>query len=411
MMKYFLVLYIFVFISCSSTQTTSIPTTVFENDVAYEENLLTLIALDLQIRQQSLGAIRTYSALNKKYPNINYVNLANLSVKDKKSAVLFFNLFSKSLKVRPLLELETFMKIGEFKKANTLALDIVKTNKSFKVHNNVYLSFLFLKQYKKALPYAKIMYIEKDTLANLGKILYVLDILKQQKLAKQYLEKALDKEDCKVAKRCVFISKSYARYKDYDKVLDVYIKIFKYNKTNEFTKKIVSMMLINKHYKRANSFLKNNKKLLTKEELYKYYYYANNYTKAIETVKEAYTKDKRKKHLGYLALFIYDVNEDREKEILEYFEEALPFIKNNSMLLNAYGYFLIDKNIDVKEGLNLVKEALKLKKLPVYLDSLAWGYYKIQENKKAWIIINEIYGVLKNSKEFMNHYGLIKAKH
>ena len=53
--------------------------------------------------------------------------------------------------------------------------------------------------------------------------------------------------------------------------------------------------------------------------------------------------------------------------------------------------------MDIKKGIKLVKEALlKEPNSPFYLDSLAWGYYKIGKCKEAKKIMNKF---VKNSKE------------
>ena len=53
--------------------------------------------------------------------------------------------------------------------------------------------------------------------------------------------------------------------------------------------------------------------------------------------------------------------------------------------------------MDIKKGIKLVKEALlKEPNSPFYLDSLAWGYYKIGKCKEAKKIMKKL---VKNSKE------------
>jgi len=63
----------------------------------------------------------------------------------------------------------------------------------------------------------------------------------------------------------------------------------------------------------------------------------------------------------------------------------------NPIYLNYLGYILIDYDIDPKKGIELVKQALNYKPHEwAYLDSLAWGYYKLHNCKKAYEIIKKI---------------------
>lgn len=54
------------------------------------------------------------------------------------------------------------------------------------------------------------------------------------------------------------------------------------------------------------------------------------------------------------------------------------------VFLNFLGYLMIDYELDVKEGVRLVKKALEIApQNGAYLDSLAWGYYKLKDCENA----------------------------
>ena len=72
------------------------------------------------------------------------------------------------------------------------------------------------------------------------------------------------------------------------------------------------------------------------------------------------------------------------KEAADTLGKALEKNPEDPSVLNYLGYLLIDHDIDVKRGISLVKKALEKKPdNGYYLDSLAWGYYKLGELKKA----------------------------
>lgn len=74
---------------------------------------------------------------------------------------------------------------------------------------------------------------------------------------------------------------------------------------------------------------------------------------------------------------------------------------SDDLYLNYYGYLLINYDLDLKKGMKLVELALKKEPQNLYyLDSLAWGYYKQGDCKKAWEILKQTL----EDKEFANSY-------
>jgi hypothetical protein len=72
---------------------------------------------------------------------------------------------------------------------------------------------------------------------------------------------------------------------------------------------------------------------------------------------------------------------------------------------------MIDNEIRIKKGISYIKKALKIEPKSIfYIDSLAWGYYKLKQCKKAYFTLNKI---LINNKydsnsEIFIHLNLIK---
>ena len=77
-------------------------------------------------------------------------------------------------------------------------------------------------------------------------------------------------------------------------------------------------------------------------------------------------------------------------KIAKRFEELLAE-DSRALYLNYYGYILIDHDVDVKKGMKYVQKALELQpETSYYLDSMAWGHYKLGECKKALKIIQKV---------------------
>ncbi|EGQ0880217.1 ATP-dependent nuclease subunit B, partial [Campylobacter jejuni] len=131
-----------------------------------------------------------------------------------------------------------------------------------------------------------------------------------------------------------------------------------------------------------------------------------------------YHKTKNKEYLLRAAVFEFEAANEAKKitpkvidSVKEKFEQAIDK-DSNALYLNYYGYLLIDYDLDVKKGIELVK--LALEKDPqnlYYLDSLAWGYYKLGDCKQAWEILKQTLDdkEFANSDESKAHIKAIKA--
>ena len=109
------------------------------------------------------------------------------------------------------------------------------------------------------------------------------------------------------------------------------------------------------------------------------------YKNARITAKKALKITGKKHYLGVLAIIDFeDTNSDEGKrqiapKVTRNLATALSD-EPNHIFYNYLGYLLIDYDIDVKNGVEYVKKALEyLPDNPAYLDSLAWGYYKLQQ--------------------------------
>ena len=77
--------------------------------------------------------------------------------------------------------------------------------------------------------------------------------------------------------------------------------------------------------------------------------------------------------------------------------------------MNYLGYILIDHGIDLNNGIKYVDMALKLEPTSIYyLDSKAWGYYKLGKCEKAKKIIDKVIKLdNSNNTEVKSHFNSI----
>jgi tetratricopeptide (TPR) repeat protein len=72
----------------------------------------------------------------------------------------------------------------------------------------------------------------------------------------------------------------------------------------------------------------------------------------------------------------------------EHYRQALSVEPNNSVMTNNLSYFLIDKDRNINEGMELVESALKLQPDNfTYLDTKGWGLYKQGKYQEALAIL------------------------
>ena len=83
---------------------------------------------------------------------------------------------------------------------------------------------------------------------------------------------------------------------------------------------------------------------------------------------------------------------------------------NNHIYQNFLAYLLIDFDLDVNRGLVLVKKALEQDPENIaYLDTLAWGEYKLRNCKTAYELMKKIVDeVGLEDEEIRVHWEKIK---
>jgi Tfp pilus assembly protein PilF len=89
----------------------------------------------------------------------------------------------------------------------------------------------------------------------------------------------------------------------------------------------------------------------------------------------------------------------------EYYRRALSLEPENPVRLNDLAYFLIDKELDINEGLKLVDKALELKPdYYNYLHTKGWGLYRQGKYQEAL-------GILQKSWDLRRKKAIYDLKH
>ena len=266
------------------------------------------------------------------------------------------------------------------------------------------MSFIYLreKNYKKAAEYLKSLYALNHNKKTLLQLVDVLIKNKQFNEAMAYLRTHLDMYGCEYDV-CLRMAIIYKQTYDYENLASIYEKMGQFD--NKYVMFALRIYLDNGEYKKALKLI--DKYHLGDEYRLIVYESEKNYKKAAFYAKKLYEETAKLPYLLKYCTYLYQANPTKEsvKEIVPKLKYLLKFY-NSAYLYNFLGYILIDKDINVKEGLKYVQKALELKpESEEYIDSLAWGYYKLGKCKEAWEIIKYI---KLNDKEINMHKEKIK---
>lgn len=204
----------------------------------------------------------------------------------------------------------------------------------------------------------------------------------------------------------------YSNENDLDALLSTYLRVYKLNENVEIAKKIIQIYGYKRDYKSMREFLQENK--IDKELLLQLYIQEKDYKKATSIAKELYEETKNVMFLAQSAIFEYESSEDKNnKKMLDSVVSKLKEVvktDKDAMSLNYLGYLLIDHDIDIKQGMKYIEEVLKIDpNSAYYLDSLAWGYYKLKNCKEALKIMKRVQKLEGgDNEEVLKHIEMIE---
>lgn len=374
----------------------------------YKVDLNILMALDSQRQYDHKSALKyfkkLYAQTNKKRYLLNsikycfllkdYMQMEELSkeglekFKDKNDQSIFMVQYILSLTSRE-----------KFNEALFAANDLINNEQSSKNYEIMAGIYYAKKDYKNALKYYESAYAidqNENTLLRLVNILYTY--LNNKEAALAYLETFLQTHGCtrQICDKLMLIYQEQGNINGMLSILNRLFDKYKDQKGMDDTISVIQNLIVSLLEKRSinEAILYLEKYELNDEKLLNLYYQAGYLKKAISLTKKLYNKTKDPELLGKIAMYRFEDAKDK-KEVLQSvianFEKALSSGINNASFQNYYGYILIDYNIDIKKGIELVKQALVTSPNNIaYQDSLAWGYYKLGKCKEAKELMSKI---------------------
>ena len=396
MYKIFLLLLISIFlVSCATSSIAPKPNEkVFEAEDAY-----ILFALHAEEIHDYESAAKLYDELYKKAHKKEYLYKFlknNILLKKNDIVIKKVDEISKKEQFDPILvRLKIVALLGELKldEAKNIGIELSKMTKSPDDYILVSEIYVALKEYDLALKYLEGAYVKEYNEKILDRMAIVLYVnLDRKKDAIAELETYTRMMGCSEL-ICNRLIGFYSNENNIDGLLSTYLRLYELNKKDEIARKIIQIYTYTKEYVKLMDFLE--KSGADDRTLLQIYTSSKNYKKAYLLADKLYKKTAEVKYLGQSAIYEYESKGgDVDKKTLNCVVNKLREVikKDNSPLyFNYLGYILIDHDLDVQEGIRYVKKVIKLQPNSIYyLDSLAWGYYKLHKCKKAKEIMDRI---------------------
>ncbi len=288
-------------------------------------------------------------------------------------------------------------------------LDITKAPQDYRRVASLYLAQNHFKSALKYLESAYELSQDESTLNDLTTIMYLKLGLKQKAIA--YLEGHSRKHGCST----LICEKLAAFYSDMDDIkgqISVYKRLYTATHKAKYAQAIIKAYAYNRNNYGLIKFLEESH--YDDALLLSLYMAQKKYDKSIGLSNQLYLQTNDPHFQAQYAISLYEGSKKPDKKLLQTvitnLKQALKHAKPNANYLNYLGYLMIDHDIDVKEGLRYISKALELDaNSGFFLDSLAWGYYKIHECKKALQSIEKARSALgKRVPEVEAHYKMIK---
>jgi len=337
------------------------------------------------------AAVNTYKFLYDKTKKPVYFEkmIENLFYQKKYNDVLRLsnehleNYFDKKIFMYKILSLLELKKINAAK--NEL---LTKLNKKDEFFYRM-MAYIYLKEknYKKATDYLKSLYALNHNKQTLLQLVDMLIKIKKYNEAFAYLRTHLDMYGCEYDV-CLRLAIIYKQTYDYGNLATIYEKMGKFDQ--KYLMFAFRIYLDNNEFDKALKLIEKNHL----GDVYKLIVYETkkDFKKAAFYAYKLYEKTAKLLYLLKYCTYSYEADKSKQtvKNIVPKLKYLLKFYPS-AYLYNFLGYVLIDKDINVKEGLKYVQKAVEVKPdNEEYIDSLAWGYYKLGKCKEAWEIIKHI---------------------
>jgi tetratricopeptide (TPR) repeat protein len=416
---------IFLIVAFSSGCSTKSPSLLQSNDRVLDSNLtahfpeedrLAIFALDAQNHGQFKAASTYYSKLYDITGKVTYATEAVKNAVVSKDYDTIKTILDKAeANNHHDTTLDSYLVAyyidkKRFKEARTLTDKLIKENRTAKNLELSGLAYEGIGEREKALAFYEEAYQkEKSTYALLKMTDLIYLKMKQKQKAIRLLETDVTINGCSET-ICSRLIQFYTHTHDSDGIANILKKLYKKTGNRAFAEKLIQLYASKKSYNEAISFLKETKfdDLL----LLDIYTSKKDYKSALKLANKLYEKSGNHILLARSAILEYEsANNKNSKKLLQSiskkFDKVVDILKD-PLYYNYYGYLLINHELDIDRGMELVKKALKIEPNSLfYIDSLAWGMYKKGNCQDAYKLLEPL-SKKSDEKEILDHIKIIK---
>ncbi|HZF70377.1 hypothetical protein [Sulfuricurvum sp.] len=139
------------------------------------------------------------------------------------------------------------------------------------------------------------------------------------------------------------------------------------------------------------------------------------FDKASPLAQKLYEHDGNPLYLAQSSVYMYEAAQNKDDKVMvdsvvDGLKKAMKDL-DDPLYLNYLGYLMIDHDLNITEGMGYVKRALdKQPDSPFYIDSLAWGNYKLGECAEALRLMKQVESMIGTEEdEVKEHIKAIEA--
>lgn len=407
---------------------------------AFDEDSYLFEAVDYEAQSQFDKARDLYLVLYEETHKLEYLKEAILlsSALDNPAATLDFATDyiaqggEKDITLHKVF-LDSYLKLGLSEDAIKEAQIIAKDEPSAMLDDILGSLYATKGAYKEALIYLQRAYGETKSADTIQKIVAIELAQSHTNKALEILNRHIEQYGCALH-FCEFSISVYARLSQVDKIETIFKHAFDENPTIENARNLILVYTYQRKFKEASDIASQfpfrgqilldlyvAQKDYHNASLQAKYLYEENHNPYFLALEQVYAFESlnNKQNLAKVRSIAKNLKNaitlmqtpDKNTPKSERLNTSLQNLQSGEMgfFLNFLGYLLIDYDIDVKEGVGHIKKALEISPLnPAYLDSLAWGYYKLKDCVSA----KQTFGLIphkdiESEEELQTHKALI----
>ncbi len=397
-----------------------------------------LLSSDAFHRGDFAAAQKGYMNLYKQTNKVVYAKEAAISAAslgDIKTAMHLAMLYQKitnnrnDVSINKIL-VDGYAQMGQIDKAIELLHKIRKEEKTIATDNVLGTLYLTQKRLDKAFPLLNKFYNQVHDEDSLEKIITIYFLQNRKKEGLDLLQSHIDRYGCS-EQLCQKALNTFTQFNELNLAKTTFGRLYEKAPIVQNAQLYIGALILLKEFDKAQQIAELFP--FDRRLLLDLYTAQKKFDQASKQASLIYQEKKDPKFLGLEAIYYYESLSAKNKKLTK--QEMIPIIQKlekatkerqawlirnkekedaqDAFFYNFLGYSLINYGMDVKRGIDLVKKALALDtsdyNSAIYLDSLAWGYYKLGNCLEAKKIFSTIAKeLIQNEPELKEHNKIIQ---